>query len=39
MIEDEGLCVDERTYDALVLGACRKGNVVGAIGVGEEDGG
>ncbi|PNX95943.1 pentatricopeptide repeat-containing protein mitochondrial-like [Trifolium pratense] len=30
-IEDEGLCVDERTYDALVLGACRKGNVVGAM--------
>jgi large subunit ribosomal protein L45 len=30
-IEVEGLCADTRTYDALVLGACRKGNVVGAM--------
>ncbi|GAU28468.1 hypothetical protein TSUD_294710 [Trifolium subterraneum] len=30
-IEDGGLCADARTYDALVLGACRKGNVVGAM--------
>ncbi|CAK8534950.1 unnamed protein product [Lathyrus sativus] len=30
-IENEGLNADTRTFDALVLGACKKGNVDGAM--------